>query len=486
MFIGRRDVLADLETLWRKRTSSIVACRGRRRIGKSTLFREFARRTADRYLEIEGLPPSEESKGLNKAELNQKQLDNFIDILAGMTGCSDAKVTNWFAAFKRLDEQIDESCRTVILLDEISWMGQFDADFPGRLRTAWETLFHRHEKLIVVVCGSVSAWIKDNILGNTGFTGRFSRDYVLGELTLSECAEFWGVARERIQPREIFDVLSVTGGVPRYLEEIDPGLSADENIRRMCFLKTGELFNDFNAIFNPIFGAEVALKKRILQTLSDGPLTGAEISRASGIGRNGRLAKIMRDLTEGGFVSDDQGKNPETGTEIRVGRYRLRDNYTRFYLKYVAPHGDEIKRGVFRYVSLTHLPGWSAIMGLQFENLIVNNAPALVPHLGLGNAIVMSATPYRHNRTSRDGVSKGCQVDLLIQTARTAYVVEVKRMGRITSSIESEVAEKIRRLPLRSGLSARPVLVYDGELDGCVEGSGFFDAIIPAQKLLEH
>ena len=485
MFVGRKDILADLETLWRKKTSSIVACRGRRRIGKSTLFREFAKRTADRYLEIEGLPPSEESKILTSDQLNQKQLDNFIDILSGMTGCSDEKVTNWFAAFKRLDEQIDETCRTVILLDEISWMGQYDADFPGRLRTAWETLFHRHEKLIVVVCGSVSAWIKDNILGNTGFTGRFSRDYVLGELSLPECVEFWGSARERILSREIFDVLSVTGGVPRYLEEVDPGLSADENIRRMCFLKTGELFKDFNAIFSPLFGAEIVLKKRILLALAEGPLTGAEISRKVGIGRNGRLAAIMRDLTEGGFVADDRGKNPETGSELRVGRYRLRDNYTRFYLKYVAPHEEEIKRGVFRYVSLSHLPGWDAIMGLQFENLVVSNAAALIPHLGLGNAIVTSAAPYRHSRTSRDKSSKGCQVDLLIQTSRTAYVVEIKRMNRITSSIEDEVAEKIRRLPLRRGLSARPVLVYDGELDGSVEGSGFFDAVVSAQKLLE-
>ena len=100
MFIGRKDILADLETLWRKKSSSIIACRGRRRIGKSTLFREFARRTADRYLEIEGLPPNEESKALTNEALNQKQLDSFIDVLAGLTGCSDAKVTNWFAAMK--------------------------------------------------------------------------------------------------------------------------------------------------------------------------------------------------------------------------------------------------------------------------------------------------------------------------------------------------------------------------------------------------
>ena len=59
-FIGRRDYLEDLESLWRKATSSLIACRGRRRIGKSTLIREFARRTASDYIEIEGLPPDKQ------------------------------------------------------------------------------------------------------------------------------------------------------------------------------------------------------------------------------------------------------------------------------------------------------------------------------------------------------------------------------------------------------------------------------------------
>ena len=33
-FIGRREYLDDLESLWRKATSSLVACRGRRRIAR--------------------------------------------------------------------------------------------------------------------------------------------------------------------------------------------------------------------------------------------------------------------------------------------------------------------------------------------------------------------------------------------------------------------------------------------------------------------
>lgn len=476
-FIGRAEYLDDLESLWRKRTSSLVACRGRRRIGKSTLFREFARRTAEVYIEIEGLAPT---PGMT----NEDQLAGFAESLARETSTPIQTFKNWLDAFFWLDQKIDEAKRTVVVLDEISWMGGYDKNFPSTLRKAWERYFHRHEKLILVVCGSVSAWIKRNLLDSTGFAGRFSRDYVLQELNLSECAAFWGEAASRLAPREILDVLSVTGGVPRYLEEIDPGLDANENIRRLCFMKSGVLYTDFDSIFNPLFGTENETKKTILRLLSEGPMAGAEIASRLGLPRNGHLSEVLRSLQEGGFIADDIGLNPETGRSCRVARYRLRDNYTRFYLKYIEPHKREIESGTYRYATLESLPGWHAILGLQFENLIVNNAMTLLPFLHLGNAIVESAAPYRHTRKTRSGEAKGCQIDLLIQTARTAFVVEVKRRREITAEIESEVEQKIRRLPLRNGLSARPVLVYDGELAPSVEGTGYFDALIPASRLL--
>ena len=476
-FIGRREYLDDLESLWRKATSSLIACRGRRRIGKSTLIREFARRTSSAYIEVEGLPPDKEMT-------NQRQLDHFVSALAEQTGASSEPVANWIEAFHRLDGQIDDDKRTVVLLDEVSWMGGYDVNYPGALRTAWETYFHRHPRLVVAVCGSVSAWIKENILDNTGFTGRFSRDYVLPELNLEECAEFWRGAKDRVSVREIFDVLSVTGGIPRYLEEIDPGLSAEENIRRMCFSTSGELYKDFDAIFSPMFGVDVEFKRRILEALADGPMSGSELSVRLGLKRSGRMAAALRELKEGGFLSDDLGLNPGTGESMRTGKYRLKDNYTRFYLKYVKPRKLQIEAGSFRFTSLGTLPEWNAVMGLQFENLIVNNAMSLIPYLHLGNAIVESAAPYRNMRRDVEGGKGGCQIDLLIQTPMTAYVVEVKRKREIDESIINEMKDRIARLPLRKGMTPRPVLVYEGELAPYVEGSGYFDAVIPAAKLI--
>ena len=147
MFVGREAELQDLMSLWRKRTSSIVACRGRRRIGKSTLFREFARRSADVYMEFEGLAPNPE-----KPVTNADQLNEFATRLAKLTNSPILHLQNWQDAFFWLDRAVDDEKKTVILLDEISWMAADDPQFPAVLRNAWESFFHRHEKLILVVC----------------------------------------------------------------------------------------------------------------------------------------------------------------------------------------------------------------------------------------------------------------------------------------------------------------------------------------------
>ena len=474
MFVGRNEYMDDLTSLWRKATSSLVACRGRRRIGKSTLIEYFAENTAEVFLSFEGLPPR---RGIT----NRDQLDNFGTALARQTNKPRIVLETWHDAFFWLDKAIDGGKRTVILLDEISWMGAYDPDFPGHLKWAWDKLFHKHNKLVTVICGSVSAWIRHNILDNTGFAGRFSRDYILRELPLSVCPAFWGPVAETVSSREMFDILSVTGGVPRYLEEIDPALSAEENIRRLFFTPQGKLFKEFDDMFSAVFGDVAATKKAILMALAAGPKSGAELSAEIGVANTGHFVDHLRSLADGGFIAADSGLNPETGKSARIDRYRLRDNYTRFYLRCVEPRKNEIAVGSYRFASVEQLPGWDAILGLAFENLIVNNWTEILSRIGAGNAIVESAAPYR--RTS-SGNGKGVQIDLLIQTPRTAYVVEIKRKKTIGRKVEEDVEEKIRRLKVRRGVSVRPVLVYDGELDPQVSGSGYFAATLDAASLL--
>ena len=161
-------------------------------------------------------------------------------------------------------------------------------------------------------------------------------------------------------------------------------------------------------------------------------------------------------------------------------RFRVSDNYVRFYLHYIEPRREAVARGLFEFSSVEQLPGLHAFYGLQFENLVLNHINDLFPLLGIDKSLVLSAFPYVQAQTKQQ---RGCQIDLLIQTQRTLIVVEIKRRLEIGYEVVEEVAEKMNRLVHDKTLSVRTALVYDGRLSPRIEADRFFDFIIPADRL---
>ena len=474
MFYGRYYYINLLEELLKKPLSSVVTCRGRRRVGKSTLFEEFARRNGCRFLKLEGRAPGE---GVGDRE----QREAFGLQLAEQSPLPRLTPEDWPQAFKLLDSVLfDRSEWTVLLLDEISWMGGSSKTFASDLKIAWDNHLKKHDRLIMVICGSVSSWVTENFVESTGFVGRRSYDFVLPELPLEEVVGFWKDVRERRTSREILDVLSVTGGVPRYLEEMDLSLPADENIRRSFYRPEGYLYQDFAAIFDHVLGQKKERCRRILEAISEGATTVSEIAAALGVERSGYLSADLKNLDVAGFIAGERGVNPETGELALQIRYRIKDCYTHFYLKQVLPERERIGKGLYESVSLAHTEGWDARMGRQFETLVLNNFKALLPFLGLSGVSVLSAAPYLKRGRKGDG----CQIDLLVQTEAIAYVVEIKRKRVIGEGIAADVAQKVSRLPLRKGVSVRTALVYEGELEESLVRRQVFDFLIPARKLL--
>ena len=475
MFVGRQEEISQLKGLWDKRVASLVTCRGRRRVGKSTLIEEFAKRTADYFIVIEGLSPR---KGMSDA----KQRDNFCERLSEQVGIEAKYVKSWPLAFAQLDEALPKDGRVVVLLDEISWMGGYDKDFPAYLKMAWDKKLKNHSNLILVLCGSVSAWIADNILNSTGFVGRNSLDLNVQELPLRDAISVMGPTAERMSSTEKLDILSVVGGIPRYLEEVRPSLTVDENIRRLCFLKQGMLFREFDETFNDVFGKQAESRRRVLEVLSRGSMTTTDIAECLGGEVNGHLTRTLKELEYSGFVARESSLNAITGKPQRMERYRICDNYTRFYLHFIRPNAVAINNGLFRFASMEQLKGWETQLGYQFENLIINHVGDLFGPLGIDRSLVLSAAPYVQRGTKR---GEGCQIDLLIQMRRTVYVVEIKRRKFIGPEIMEEIAAKVQRLQVAKGVSIRTALVYDGKLSPQIEAEHGFDVLISASRLME-
>ena len=111
-----------------------------------------------------------------------------------------------------------------------------------------------------------------------------------------------------------------------------------------------------------------------------------------------------------------------------------------------------------------------------------NRSVQLIDPLHIGNSLIESAAPYSRRRKA-DG-EDGLQIDLLLQTRHSNFVVEIKRKREIGREVIEEVERKISKLSTPRGKSARPVLVYDGALAPVIETDGYFDALVPFRHLL--
>lgn len=469
-FIGRKKELESLKGLLRKKSPSLVVIRGRRRIGKSRLAEEYASSFSKAYI-LSGIPPEPGvTAEAQRAEFLRQLQEYRLPIY---------RSDDWGNLFHDLAQECKKG-RVLVVLDEITWMGSEDPTFLPKLKTAWDRYFKQNPQFVMILSGSNSAWISKNILSSTGFFGRVSLRLLLEELTLPECNMFWEGWSGTVSAYEKFKVLSVTGGIPRYLEELRLDLSSETNLQRLCFDSEGLLFREFDQIFHDLFQKQGRFYKQIVENLINSPLSTTELAKKLGRSQGGDLSHALGELMESGFLARDYTWSFATGKRLDSSRYRIKDNYLRFYLKYILPHKEQIES--------THLqrlpPGWLSIMGLQFENLVVNNGPLVCKILGISPEDLVIANTYFQTAGTR---RRGCQIDYLIQTRfRCLYACEVKfRQGVVGTEVIEAVEEKLQRLQLPRGFSCRPVLIHINGVTEDLADSGYFARIIDLSELLQ-
>lgn len=470
-FIGRQKELKRLSETTQKNTASFIIVKGRRRVGKSRLIEEFSK-YFDKFYCFVGLAPEKETT-------IQNQLDEFSRQIARNFNAPIARYDDWGDALWAVSERV-QSGKILILFDEISWMGSKDPTFLGKIKNFWDQHLKKNDNLVFIVCGSASAWIEKNILSSTGFVGRISFTLTLRELPLADCDKFWP---NNISAYEKFKVLAVMGGIPKYLEEINPKLSAEENIKKLCFTEGGLLVEEFKQIFSDIFLRDSEFYKKIIKALSKGPKEQSEIQRILKLDTPGRISEYLWELELAGFVARDHTWDLKSGMDLKLSKYRLKDNYLRFYLKYIEKNLTKINRDTFTLKSLSSLPEWHSMMGFQFENLVLNNRKQIHQLLGIKPDEIICENPFFQRKTHR---YSGCQIDYMIQTKfETLYICEIKFSKKeIGCSVIQELQTKIDALYYSKRFSCRPVLIHVNGVNDDVVDSDYFAAIIDMSDLL--
>jgi len=195
------------------------------------------------------------------------------------------------------------------------------------------------------------------------------------------------------------------------------------------------------------------------------------------------LTNYLDELVISGFVDRDYSWDLKSGNVSSLSKYRLSDNYLRFYLKYIKPNSQKIKNNQFAKHSLTALPAWATIMGFQMENMVVNNRDKIKEILGIYPDEVIYDSPYFQRKTAR---ARGCQIDYMVQTKfGNLFVCEVKfSRNTIRIDVVDDMIEKIKKIAVPRNFSIRPVLIHASEVSDEVMDSNYFAKIINMADLL--
>ena len=473
-FVGRKNELERLSELHKKNSPSLVVAKGRRRVGKSRLIAHFASQHPEStFWNLSGLAPQH---GISA----QDQRDHFSRQMASILNLPPFTIQDWSDGFNYLSHHLQPG--DIILLDEISWMGSKDPSFIPKLKAWWDK---QTLPVMVVFCGSVSTWVEENILKSTAFFGRINLTISLEPLPIPDSTKLLKASGFQGSDYDTLKLLSILGGIPWYLQQVTNGQTADELIKRLCFEKDGLLVLEFDRIFHDVFSGKGATYKKILNTLKDGMKTLAEIRQHIDFEHSGTLSKLMEHLITAGFVQKQHLWSFKTAQPLKQSLYRICDPYMRFYLKLIEPQKNKIALGGLQDTTISQLPSFDAHIGLQLEQLLLQNRHLLLKSIGIQTSDIVNDGPFRQSKTSKRA---GCQVDYLIQTlTHNLLICEFKFKRReIGVDIINQVQNKLDALQVPRGFATVPILFHLGNISSTVATSNYFYRLINIADFLQE
>lgn len=411
--IGRIEEINKLEQFLNSSKSEFIAIYGRRRVGKSYLVEEvykdkIAFRAIGAFI-----------KDKDERTYKQIQLDHFYESLIDSGMPEDAqRPTNWREAFRLLKKYLEglRTKRRVVFLDELPWLaGPQSSEMITELGYFWNSWADRQRNIVLVVCGSATSWMLDNVIRDYGgLHGRLTGTIRLFPFTLNECELYFKKHGFHLSRYEMAVSYMALGGIPYYLDRMDREKNLSENIDDF-FFKDEKIHQEFKDVYTGLYATSERYVDvvKALGTQFYG-MTRRELADAIGIELGGTFSKILDNLHESGITRE----YPRYGKERVETVYQLKDFFSLFYMHFI--HGKGTGAGNWRTIQRT--PTFYTWAGNTFEMLCIE-------HLEQIKEALRIATISRNYCWSGVGPNgSAAQIDLVLEWKgeRTDYLCEMK------------------------------------------------------------
>lgn len=323
-FLGREKEILDLEKEY-ARDGGFVVIYGRRRIGKTTLIKQFIKSKTAFYF-------------LATKEVESQSMKRFAGVIARTTGNSvlqKAAFSDWLDLFQAVADYKPNE-KKVLVIDEFPYLVKVNDSFPSILQNAWDEIL-KDSNVMLILCGSLISMMKKHALSyESPLYGRRTAQMRIAPLPFTTVYE-----NQKLSFEEAAEQYSITGGVPKYMEFFSDGQPLYEQIKENVLSKNGFLYEEPNFLLTD----EVQVPTNyfsIIKVIADGNHKLGMIAGILGL-ETSALTPYLKTLSELGFIEKQVPVTEKNAEKTRKGLYFISDNFLRFWFRYVYPYKGELE-----------------------------------------------------------------------------------------------------------------------------------------------
>ena len=323
-FIGRKAELEKLNTEY-EHDGSFVVVYGRRRVGKTTLIKEFLKKKIAFYF-------------LATEELESQSMKRLAGVVARTTKTAylqKAVFTDWLDLFRVIAEYKPEE-KKVLVIDEFPYLVKTNLAFPSILQNAWDEIL-KGSNVMRILSGSLISMMQKHALSyDSPLYGRRTAQMRLSPLSFTE---IYGAMKMSFE--QAVEQYAVTGGVPKYLEFFADDRRLEEQFKDVVLSKNGFLYEEPNFLLKNESVTAVNYFS-ITKAIADGNHKLGKIASVLGQ-ETSALTPYLSTLANLMFIEKKTpviDKNPE---KSRKGLYFISDNFIRFWFRYIYPFKGELE-----------------------------------------------------------------------------------------------------------------------------------------------
>lgn len=411
IIIGRKEEVNILQALFESNQPELLAVYGRRRVGKTYLIRNY-------YAAQIRFHCSGELGAATQVQLANffQQLNSFFPSIKQL-----AAPGSWQQAFvllRKCLEGIKTKEKKVIFFDELPWLETHKSGFISAFAYFWNMYLSKRSDILVVICGSAASWMIKKVVNNKGgLHNRVTRRLQLMPFTLGETKDYLAYRKIPFSDYQVLQLYMVVGGIPHYLNALQRGLSLQQNIDAMCFVRNGQLTGEFENLYAALFSnheKHIAVVRALAK--KNKGLNRNELLAVGKLETGGGLSEVLEELIASGFVQKTVAYNKK----IKESLFRLVDEFSLFYFKFMQGSGPN------RWLEISKSNGYQLWCGYAFENTCFRHIYQIKKALGISGVYTNFSTWAKPGNKASDGA----QIDLLLDRADDSInICEIKFSG---------------------------------------------------------